>query len=286
MTTHEYHQLLKFLYFEGYADSYEEAEYIIEEMDDEEFDSLCEEVFPSDPLVDYLLDEGYTDTLEGAEVIIENMSDEWASHILQEMRKQDKVAGKKKTPLYDVKTQTTLKPAPEGSGNRWKVSKKTTKKVNPFAMSGRTRQGLPAMPGEMSHDFVQGRKTTARGINPHGKHTQADRPGGKTVVGSKRGVKKTPGAKPTEKPVDPFHRRKFLAQRKVKGEGGKNSSFATWSRDKATNEELEVLEYLMNEGFADTGYDALVILENMSEEWRDEILEATLTPAEKRSFGR
>jgi hypothetical protein len=131
------------------------------------------------------------------------------------------------------------------------------------------------MPGEMSHDFVQGRKTTARGINPHGKHTQADRPGGKTVVGSKRGVKKTPGAKPTEKPVDPFHRRKFLAQRKMKGEGGKNSSFATWSRDKATNEELEVLEYLMNEGFADTGYDALVILENMSEEWRDEILEAT-----------
>jgi hypothetical protein len=39
---YEYNELLKFLYFEGYADSYEEAEYILEDMSDDEFEDLCE----------------------------------------------------------------------------------------------------------------------------------------------------------------------------------------------------------------------------------------------------
>jgi hypothetical protein len=42
MSSYEYNQLLKFLYFEGYADSYEEAEYILEDMSDEEFEELLE----------------------------------------------------------------------------------------------------------------------------------------------------------------------------------------------------------------------------------------------------
>ena len=42
MSSYEYNQLLKFLYFEGYADSYEEAEYILEEMSDDEFEDLNE----------------------------------------------------------------------------------------------------------------------------------------------------------------------------------------------------------------------------------------------------
>lgn len=42
MSSAQYNQLLKFLYFEGYADSYEEAEYILESMTDEEFEGLLE----------------------------------------------------------------------------------------------------------------------------------------------------------------------------------------------------------------------------------------------------
>jgi hypothetical protein len=42
MSSYEYNQLLKFLYFEGYADSYEEAEYILEDMSDDEFEELIE----------------------------------------------------------------------------------------------------------------------------------------------------------------------------------------------------------------------------------------------------
>ena len=42
--SYEYHQLLKYVYFEGYADSYEEADYLLEQLSDEEFDELCENV--------------------------------------------------------------------------------------------------------------------------------------------------------------------------------------------------------------------------------------------------
>ena len=51
---YEYNELLKFLYFEGYADSYKEAECILEDMSDEEFEELCEKKlahsFPLKPL--------------------------------------------------------------------------------------------------------------------------------------------------------------------------------------------------------------------------------------------
>ena len=42
MSSYEYHQLLKFLYFEGYADSYADAEELLESMSDEEFDEIIE----------------------------------------------------------------------------------------------------------------------------------------------------------------------------------------------------------------------------------------------------
>ena len=88
MTTSEYHQLLKFLYFEGYADSYEEAEYIIEEMNDEDFEALCEEVFPQFTqeeleILEYLMNEGYASDDQSALVILENMSDEWRESIVE-----------------------------------------------------------------------------------------------------------------------------------------------------------------------------------------------------------
>lgn len=45
--SYNYHQLLKYVYFEGYVNSYEEAEYLLEQLSDEEFDELCENVFRS-----------------------------------------------------------------------------------------------------------------------------------------------------------------------------------------------------------------------------------------------
>lgn len=46
----EYHDFLKFLYFEGYADSYEEAEELVESLSDDEIEELYEaHSFPLKP---------------------------------------------------------------------------------------------------------------------------------------------------------------------------------------------------------------------------------------------
>jgi len=50
---------------------------------------------------------------------------------------------------------------------------------------------------------------------------------------------------------------------------------------KITREELEILEYLVAEGFADTNENALVIMANMSEEWRESIVEEIVNEAWK-----
>ena len=42
MSSYEYNQLLKFLYFEGYVDSYAEAEELLESMSDEDFEQILE----------------------------------------------------------------------------------------------------------------------------------------------------------------------------------------------------------------------------------------------------
>jgi ribosomal protein S8 len=50
MSSNQYNDLLKFLYFEGYADSYAKAEELLESMTDEEFEDLCEKhSFPLKP---------------------------------------------------------------------------------------------------------------------------------------------------------------------------------------------------------------------------------------------
>jgi hypothetical protein len=55
---------------------------------------------------------------------------------LYEMRKEDKVAGKQKTPLYNVKTNKKLEKTPEG---KWETKTTTYKRPSAEATFGRTR---------------------------------------------------------------------------------------------------------------------------------------------------
>lgn len=55
---------------------------------------------------------------------------------LSEMRKEDKVAGKQKTPLYNVKTSKKLEKTPEG---KWETKTTTYKKPSEAATFGRSR---------------------------------------------------------------------------------------------------------------------------------------------------
>jgi len=96
-------------------------------------------------VVEHLLENGFSDTLSEAVSIIPAMSESWIYSIvnLSEMRKEDKVKGKKKTPEFINLTQTSKKKLVK-SGDKWKklggetVSKKT---VNPEVSFGRLKQG-------------------------------------------------------------------------------------------------------------------------------------------------
>ena len=100
--------------------------------------------------------------------------------VLAEMRKEDKVAGKQKTPLYISKTHKTVQSAPEGSGKKWERKDITTKKPNPVAKMGRFKQGR-GMPGDAPHTTTGYDRGAGFGYVPH--------PHGEG--GISRGVKRT-----------------------------------------------------------------------------------------------
>ena len=80
MTDREYNQLLKFVYHEGYAESYEEAEYLLEEVSDSDFETIYDE-FSSRAVCDYLVNEGFAPDAESAISILSVMSEEWRNQI-------------------------------------------------------------------------------------------------------------------------------------------------------------------------------------------------------------
>jgi hypothetical protein len=118
---------------------------------------------------------------------------EEASHIT-EMRKEDKVAGKTKTPLKITHTRSYTTPgyirsAEEGSGKKWKVTPSktethTTLTTNPKVSMARYRQG--GQGGGREYGYKR---------HPHGGAAQwQDKPG----AGRLRGKKKVPGEKKPE----------------------------------------------------------------------------------------
>ena len=99
---------------------------------------------------------------------------------LHEMRKEDKVAGKKKTPLT---LPVTTKHVRKDEGGSWKVQSVVSQKPNPEAQMGRFRQGR-GMPGDAGHHDYSTEGGTSGGAGfgykpqPHG------------TGGELRGVKK------------------------------------------------------------------------------------------------
>ena len=99
---------------------------------------------------------------------------------LYEMRKEDKVAGRKKTPLT---LPVTTKHVRKDEGGSWKVKSVVSQKPNPEAQMGRYRQGR-GMPGDAGHHHYSTEGGTGGGPGfgykpqPHG------------TGGALRGVKK------------------------------------------------------------------------------------------------
>lgn len=124
------------------------------------------------------------------------------AYLIQEMRKEDKVKGKKKTPMYLSLTNKKAEKTPEG---KWEIKKTEYKRPNPDAMVGRMRQGMTASPEDAPAPSGWGSEREQLRRHPHGGGRAiagVDRlPGAKTRkppqagAGELRGKKKVPGAK-------------------------------------------------------------------------------------------
>jgi hypothetical protein len=110
---------------------------------------------------------------------------------LLEMRKEDKVKGKQKTPMYLSKTSGSVKKAPEGSSKKWELEKIQHERPNPDAVIGRRRQGMTAAPEHAPHPGWGSEREQLRRHEHGGGGSGAK--GGKP--GELRGKKKVPGAK-------------------------------------------------------------------------------------------
>jgi hypothetical protein len=111
---------------------------------------------------------------------------------LLEMRKEDKVKGKGKTPMYLSLTSKKKEKTPEG---KWEVKKTEYKRPNPDVSQMRPRQGMTTMPGDAPHPGW-GSSREERKRHGHGGGGWGAKDG---KPGELRGKKKVPGAKTTER---------------------------------------------------------------------------------------
>ncbi len=129
---------------------------------------------------------------------------------LYEMRKEDKVKGRKKTPMYVTQTKRTVEKSPEGKWERKDFKYKTP---NALAMTSRMMQGLSPTPTDKPRET---RYATAGGRLDFGGQMHAHGKGG-----TGRGVKKEKGKVSAER--DGMTPAEKLAQKKSRG------STATWN---------------------------------------------------------
>jgi hypothetical protein len=178
-------------------------------------------------IAEYLLENSYVSSERDAYEFIPYMSDEWLSSILEEclveesslfnlimeMRKQDKVAGKEKTPLRIPSDKKRVKKTPEG-GLQVTRDKDV---LNPYAALGRAKQGMPMDPESRVKNhraYLVDPKSQIR--HRHG----GSEPG--VEAGSARGVKKKRGAKYRERGFTPVEliKQRLEAKKRRKAEQG------------------------------------------------------------------
>jgi hypothetical protein len=114
-------------------------------------------------IADYLIENSYVSSEKDAYEFIPHMSDGWLSLVLEEvlneetyslydviseMRKEDKVKGKKKTPSHiEVEGKSKMEKTPEG---KWVKKTPIHRAPNPEMLPGRYKQGMPQDP-EKAH---------------------------------------------------------------------------------------------------------------------------------------
>lgn len=104
---------------------------------------------------------------------------------LAEMRKEDKVKGEKRTPLYKTLEKGKVTKNPEGSDTKWKVEKSERTGLTPRASTGRLKQGMANPLNKYGQASTYGATRHAHGGGGSGAQ----------APGILRGKKKVPGEK-------------------------------------------------------------------------------------------
>jgi len=172
-------------------------------------------------IANYLIENSYVSSERAAYEFIPHMSDKWLTMVLEEllseesftlydviseMRKEDKVKGKTKTPSHvKIEGMSKLVKTPEG---KWAKNTPIHQAPNPDMLPGRYKQGMPMDPKKAVanyQDYVMDRHLRRR--HAHG--------GGELGVpeGRLRGKKKERGA-PIPQPQSPVS--KFIQNKKDK----------------------------------------------------------------------
>jgi DNA-binding ferritin-like protein (Dps family) len=243
MSSYEYNQLLKFLYFEGYADSYAEAEELLESMSDEEFEEIVEAFKEPD---------------------LDKMK-------RQEYRHQKQSTSQKGGSRGDSKNR-----ASKMSSIRSALERGEDPRADGYG-GARAARGNP--PEDHRAAFSKNplnnppRKVKEPGVKEELEMQEAwySGKGQYRTTTSGRKVRWDEDDATDTAVSDMLQKRREAAAKKAKQEKLKAQGL---KRKDGTPVFEEVIEYLFVEGFADTIENAEVMAENISENWVNEIMEA------------
>jgi hypothetical protein len=199
-----------------------------------------------DIILSHLLDEGYAETPEAAEVMIANMGEEWREDILNEGIGSaiKSLFGKKKKPEA---------PKPESRGaelrRRYNTGPDKSETSAKRKILDKTRARAERDEKEYG-DSTYSKSVATKSREAHDKYLRA-------------GYNKYGADRPDSGGMG--------------GSGGSGRGNKARKRAAALNNSYDLfdymMEYLITEGYADTNENALVIMANMSEDWRQSIVE-------------
>jgi hypothetical protein len=295
-SNYEYHQLLEYLYFNDYADSYENAEHLIQQLSDEEYQDLYEGVFSSKSsgavsadAADQAAETHKTmanaeNTSSGDRRKYRNAAAKHkvtARRMRREKQNEDYVyentglGGNKRAHGAKVDQSVSDKEADEvrAPGRQQRAEKEAARKkqelkdtlgsrgASLMASKGADSDSVPMASAkkrsEPTGGGVSGNAPVLRRRKPNGHATRGASP---EHTAAKKAKELTSGGPYPKKPVTP----ETKARGKKIRDALKKSK--KWGTPEARNEAY-VLEHLISEGYADDYNSALAICESMSDEW-------------------
>jgi hypothetical protein len=250
MTSYEYHQLLKFIYFEGYANSYEDAEYLLEEFDDDEYEELCEKFVKA------------MDT--------RRRGPDHRTRFPEFTGRDDEFDPKFTRKRVRVKQDgEDIDPYFRGR-NRRKTERRQGVGGRSFS-EAKVDDGLTSQQKEImrNHRLTPGDRLPVRGETPTDTHNRLTNTRRRRTSDG-RGARGVRGSKVPEFSIKtirtPDQIRNRLSQLRT---SQTRNNIVPFNR-----EDYEyIISYLINEGYSDSYDCAEVIFENMSDEWLNVILE-------------